>query len=362
MVTMADMLHYTETGTGDPVVLLHAFPIDSTLWATQRTDLAAHGLRVITPDLPGFGGSTPSAAAPALDVMADEVAGLLDHLGLERAIVGGLSMGGYVTMALLRRHPDRLAAIILADTKASADPPAAVATRLSVAEAVEASGSTSALAEAMLPNLLGQTTRSHSEEVVDMVRRWIAAQPPAGVAWAQRAMADRPDSTSDIAGFGRPVLVLHGEEDTISPTHDALAIAEAARSGGSPTTVVEIPAAGHLSAVETRKRSLAPCSAGWPQCCGSSHSGLVNAADRYRNAPAAPGRLRAPLVPLGRPQIPRNLLIASRCLARLASSRTPRPSSGARHSTPTLPWWRLRCTSWAACPVSLQRVVCDSVG
>ncbi len=247
---MAGMVHFVETGTGDPVVLLHAFPVDSTLWAAQRVAMAAEGYRVITPDLPGFGGSAVSQAAPSLDVMADEVAALLDQLGLERAVVGGLSMGGYVTMALLRRHADRLTGIILADTKAPADPPAAAANRLSVAESVEAAGSTTALAEAMLPNLLGQSTRADAPGVVDMVRRWIEAQPPAGVAWAQRAMAGRPDSTTDIAGFGRPVLVLHGEQDTISPAPDAAVMADAARSGGSTTTVVEIPAAGHLSAVE----------------------------------------------------------------------------------------------------------------
>ncbi|MGB7983242.1 MAG: alpha/beta hydrolase [Candidatus Nanopelagicales bacterium] len=247
------MLHFIETGTGDPVVLLHAFPVDSTLWAAQRKDLAAQGYRVITPDLPGFGGSPPSHEPPSLDVMADEVAKLLDHLGLDRVIVGGLSMGGYVTMAMLRRHPEHLAGIILADTKAPADPATAIAHRLSVADSVEASGSTAALAEAMLPNLLGTSTRAHAEGVVAMVRRWINAQPPAGVAWAQRAMAERPDSTPDIVAFGGPVLVLHGDQDMISPAPDAAVIADAARSGGNPTTVVEIPDAGHLSAVENSR-------------------------------------------------------------------------------------------------------------
>ena len=102
----------------------------------------------------------------------------------------------------------------------------------------------------MMPNLLGATTRDSRPDVVATVRRWIGAQPAAGVAWAQRAMAARPDSLADIGGFGRPVLVLYGAQDTISPAADAAAMAEAARSGGSATTVVEIPDAGHLSAVE----------------------------------------------------------------------------------------------------------------
>ncbi|MCU0302092.1 MAG: alpha/beta hydrolase [Candidatus Nanopelagicales bacterium] len=244
------MLHFVETGQGDPVVLLHAFPVDSALWAAQRHPIAQAGFRVITPDLPGFGGSRLAEAEPSVDVMADEVVGVLDHLGITRAVVGGLSMGGYVTMALLRRHPDRLRAIALVDTKGDADPPAAAANRHAVAAAVEAAGSTSDLAETMLPNLLGATTRAERPEVVAAVRRWITAQPPAAVAWAQRAMAARPGSLEDIAAFGRPVLVLHGAEDTISPAADARAMVEAARLGGSPTRLVEVPAAGHLTAVE----------------------------------------------------------------------------------------------------------------
>jgi pimeloyl-ACP methyl ester carboxylesterase len=231
-------------------VLLHAFPMDSALWAAQRRALGAEGHRVITPDLPGFGGSAPSPTSPSVDVMADAVVELLDHLGIEQAVVGGLSMGGYVTMALLRRHPDRLSAIVLADTKASADTPEAAATRAAMAASVESAGTAAGIADAMLPNLLGATTRETRPEVVATVRRWIGAQPAAGVAWAQRGMAARPDSLADIAAFGRPVLVVFGAEDTISPAADALAMADAARSGGSSTTVVEIPAAGHLTAVE----------------------------------------------------------------------------------------------------------------
>jgi pimeloyl-ACP methyl ester carboxylesterase len=224
--------------------------MDSSLWAAQRSALSGAGFRVLTPDLPGFGGSAPSAEAPSVDVMADAVVGLLDHLGIERAVVGGLSMGGYVTMALLRRHPDRLSAIVLADTKAGADAPEAAANREAVAAAVESAGTAAGIADGMLPNLLGATTRDSRPDVVATVRRWIGAQPAAGVAWAQRAMAARPDSLADIAAFGRPVLVLYGEQDTISPAADAMAMADAARAGGSAATVVEVPDAGHLTAVE----------------------------------------------------------------------------------------------------------------
>ena len=244
------MLHAIDVGQGPAVVLLHAFPMDSALWASQRRALAGEGFRVVSPDLPGFGGSAPSRSAPSLDVMADEVAALMEELGIDRAVVGGLSMGGYVAMAMLRRHPARIAGLVLADTKAAADTPEAAAGRLDVAASVEEAGSAAGLADGMVASLLGDTTRSSRPDVVSTVRRWIGAQSAAGVAWAQRAMAVRPDSTADIAGFGGPVLVLYGEQDTLSSPPLAQAMAEAARSGGSPTTVVEIPDAGHLTAIE----------------------------------------------------------------------------------------------------------------
>ena len=121
------MLHAIDVGQGPAVVLLHAFPMDSALWASQRRALAGEGFRVVSPDLPGFGGSAPSRSAPSLDVMADEVAALMEELGIDRAVVGGLSMGGYVAMAMLRRHPARIAGLVLADTKAAADTPEAAA-------------------------------------------------------------------------------------------------------------------------------------------------------------------------------------------------------------------------------------------
>jgi pimeloyl-ACP methyl ester carboxylesterase len=244
------MLHHVDSGSGPAVILLHAFPMDSALWAAQRRPLVEAGLRVITPDLPGFGGSPVSQEPPSLDAMADAVAELMDGLGIESAVVGGLSMGGYVTMAMLRRHPNRLAGIVLADTRAVADTPEAAANRMRMAAEVEAAGSAVGVADSMLPNLLGPTTRDTRPEVVAAVRRWIGAQPPGGVAWAQRAMATRPDSVADIAGFGGPVLVVYGEEDAIAPAADAEVMASAARSGGSPTSVVEVAGAGHLTAVE----------------------------------------------------------------------------------------------------------------
>lgn len=244
------MLHHIESGTGPAVILLHAFPVDSTLWAPQRRAVASAGYRVITPDLPGFGGSAVSTEIPSVDVMADEVAAMMDELGIENAVVGGLSMGGYVAMAMLRRHPARISRLVLADTKAGADTAEAAANRERIAVDVLASGSTAALAGAMLPNLLGETTRATRPEVVAAVTRWIGAQAAPAVAWAQRAMASRPDSFTDLSTFTDPLLVVVGAEDTISPMSDAEAMALAAASGGSATTITEIADAGHLTAAE----------------------------------------------------------------------------------------------------------------
>ena len=243
------MLHNAESGAGSPVVLLHAFPMDSELWRAQRQGLGSAGFRVLSPDLPGFGGSAVSDAEPSVDAMADEVAALMEARGVERAVVGGLSMGGYVALAMLRRHPDRVSALILADTKASADTPEAAQNRLSMAQKVEESGS-SEIAAGLVANLLGATTHAERPEVVQTVLRWIGAQPPAGIAWAQRAMAARPDSHADLDAFGRPVLVLYGAEDVITPPAEGQAMAVSARAGGSRVTVRELPRVGHLSAVE----------------------------------------------------------------------------------------------------------------
>jgi pimeloyl-ACP methyl ester carboxylesterase len=243
------MLHNAESGAGSPVVLLHAFPMDSVLWREQRRALASAGYKVLTPDLPGFGGSAVSEAEPSLDAMADEVVALLDERGVDSAVVGGLSMGGYVAMALLRRYPDRIRALILADTKASADTPEAAQNRLTMASKVEELGSAE-IAAGLVANLVGATSHAERPDVVQTVVRWIGAQRPAGIAWAQRAMAARPDSHADLERFGKPVLVLYGVEDVVTPAAEAESMAAAARAGGAAVTVRELPRVGHLSAIE----------------------------------------------------------------------------------------------------------------
>ena len=238
-------LAYREAGTGQPLVLLHAFPLSSAMWLAQREGLGER-CRVITPDQRGFGGSELGEDEPSLDVCADDLAALLDRLELEQVVLGGLSMGGYVAMAFLRRHANRVSALLLADTKATADPEPARANRERIAQAALEPDST-VLVDDVLPTLIGATTVSSRPLVSGRVRALVQAAPGPAVAWAQRAMAARPDSLDTLRAFEGPSLVVVGEEDKLSPVEDAQAMADALPTG----RLVKLPEAGHLTAVET---------------------------------------------------------------------------------------------------------------
>ncbi|WP_087510232.1 alpha/beta fold hydrolase [Cellulomonas iranensis] len=224
-----------------PIVLLHAFPLDHRLW-----DDVAAGLRgdrtVIAPDLP-----VPSELAlpePSLDAVADRVADLVRDAG-GRALVAGLSMGGYNALALLERHPDVVAGLALVDTRSTADTPDAAENRHRVADDVEAAG-TVAPVRGSVATLLGESTRAARPEVVERVTGWVEEQDPARVAWCQRAMAARPDRTEVLRAFTGPVSVVVGDEDAVTGADAAEHMAKAA----AQATLVVVPRVGHLSAVE----------------------------------------------------------------------------------------------------------------
>jgi pimeloyl-ACP methyl ester carboxylesterase len=239
-------LHVREAGSGLPVVLLHAFPLSSAMWLEQRNVLGNDGTRLITPDLRGFGGSQLGWDEPSLDHMADDVAALLDSLSLDRVVLGGLSMGGYVAMAFLRRFGDRVSGLLLADTKASADADAAAANRRRIADALDESGTAQVLVDDVLPALTGDTTVSERPLVQGRVRALVEAAPPVAAAWAQRAMAARPDSHDTLRAISVPALVIVGDEDGLSTRDDAQAMVDALRDA----SLVVIPGSGHLTAVE----------------------------------------------------------------------------------------------------------------
>jgi pimeloyl-ACP methyl ester carboxylesterase len=237
-------LAHRESGSGRPLVLLHAFPLSSAMWLEQR-EILAPSCRVITPDQRGFGSSPLGNDEPSLGECANDVLALLDRLNLDTVVLGALSMGGYVAMELLRRAPERVDALVLADTKASADSAEARQVRSRTAEAVEQEG-TAQLAEQMLPALLGRATLERRPAVAGRVRGLVAAAPPAAVAWASRAMAARSDSFDVLRATAVPALVVVGEQDTLSPVDQAQAMADALPHG----RLAVVPEVGRLSAVE----------------------------------------------------------------------------------------------------------------
>ena len=238
-------LAYTDTAAGPTLVLLHAFPLDREMWRPQLAALAGTA-RVLAVDLPGFG-KTPLPAEPwSVDSAADAVAGLLDVLGLTgRVVVGGLSMGGYVAMAFARRLADRLAGLILADTRAEPDDDAAKGNREKMIATAKKDGA-AAVVEAMLPKLLSDATRTGSPAVVENVRAIGTRQTAEGVAAGLAALRDRPDAGPGLDQLSVPVLVIVGEHDAVTPP--TLASAMAGRVYGSEQ--VTIPNAGHLSNLE----------------------------------------------------------------------------------------------------------------
>ncbi|MFN8126647.1 MAG: alpha/beta hydrolase [Candidatus Nanopelagicales bacterium] len=235
-----------DLGSGPSVVLLHAFPVDHRLWDQVAPIVAGAGFRVLVPDYAGFGESAVPAAPPSVDAMADDLLHRLSERQVSQFCLAGLSMGGYAAMAILRTAGERVTGLGLVDTKMAADPDEARARRLAIADQVESTGSTDFLVDAMIGQLLGDHTRRERPEVVERVSGWIRSARPEAVAWAQRAMAGRPDSADTLAGYPGPALVLAGAEDTISPPAEQEAIA----STLADADLGFIEGAGHLSAVE----------------------------------------------------------------------------------------------------------------
>lgn len=238
-------LAYRAKGEGEPLLLLHAFPLSHRMWEPQIAAFSGSH-RCLAPDFPGFGASElPGEGASRMDDFATDAVALLDHLGISRAVVCGLSMGGYAALALWERHPERIRGLVLADTRSGADAPEGRERRLALAERVLTEGS-GFLAGEMPAKLLGASTLEQRPELRRTIAEWSAGARPAGVAAASRGMAERPDRTGLLAGLSVPVLVVVGEEDTLTPPEESRSMAE--RIPGAELVV--IPGAGHLSSLE----------------------------------------------------------------------------------------------------------------
>jgi len=239
-------LAYDDHGIGLPVLFLHAFPLNRQMWQGELTALLGdERYRLVALDWRGFGESDITTPVSTMEMFADDVAGLMDSLGIQQAVLCGLSMGGYAAFAFLRRYPQRVAGLVLADTRPGADGPEAQANRENVARIAETQGS-GAIADLQVPRLLSDYTRQHHPEVELRVRQMIDAATVQGIAAASRGMAQRADSTELLAGITFPALVIAGEQDVLTPP--SVAQEYAAKIPGAQYVVIQH--AGHLSNLE----------------------------------------------------------------------------------------------------------------
>ncbi|MGG1554451.1 alpha/beta fold hydrolase [Paenibacillus ferrarius] len=208
-------LFIEEKGQGAAVILLHGFPLDHGMWEAQANALSA-SFRVVTPDLRGMGQSAVPEQAIAIERYADDVLAIMDSLGIEKAALGGFSMGGYVAFALMRKAPARFTGLILANTRPEADSPEARKNRMNMAASLYEKGPAAAR-DAMLPKLLTPATLEAQPALVDRLRATMDAMPAEGLVHAALAMAFRPDSAASLGGIRVPTLVIAGEHDAIAP-------------------------------------------------------------------------------------------------------------------------------------------------
>lgn len=239
---------YTDAGAGRPIVLIHGYPFNRSLWNEQVAALSG-SFRVIAPDLRGFGESDSSAGPATMNLMAQDVAALLDHLEIPRVTIGALSMGGYVTFAFYKQFASRVRALILADTRAQADTEEAKQNRAQQAEKALAEGM-AGIADAMLPKLLTPETVSRRPEIVKRVRDMMLKTKPEGAASALRGMAERDDQTSLLSKITVPTLILVGAEDAITPVADS----EKMNEGVASSRLVVLENAGHVSNLERTEK------------------------------------------------------------------------------------------------------------
>jgi len=239
-------LAYDDHGVGLPVIFLHAFMLNRSMWQGQISALLAENrYRLVAPDWRGFGESGQDNSLSTMDLLADDLAGLMDVLGMRQAILCGLSMGGYAAFAFLRKYPQRVGGLILSDTRPGSDTEEAKANREQLARIAEEQGA-EAIADLQIPSLISEYTRRQHPEVELSVRRIICSATSTGLAAGARGMALRQDSTDLLPQISCPTLVIVGEHDVLTPPDIAEAYARQI-----PGAQFELIAnAGHLSNME----------------------------------------------------------------------------------------------------------------
>lgn len=244
MTTNAPLLHHVEAGHGPTLLCIHGFPHDHTLWQAQLEDLGDVA-RVVAPDLRGFGQSGAPDATMAMRAYATDLRNLLNGLGAAPAVVMGLSMGGYIALAFAALYPEAVKALILCNTRATADSPEASAARLASARRVDTEGP-AAVVSGMVEAMTSAASRARDRNLNERVKTMMLRQPGPGVAAALRGMAERPDRSDGLAALPMRTLVITGSDDTLIPPAEAAAIAEAVPHG----RLVTIAGAGHLTPLE----------------------------------------------------------------------------------------------------------------
>jgi pimeloyl-ACP methyl ester carboxylesterase len=233
---------YTDTGKGKPLILIHAFPTDKQLWAPQQDGLK-NNFRIITLDLWGFGkSSSANGQAITMSDYADEVKQLMDQLHIQKAVIGGESMGGYVAIAFLEKYPDQVEGLVLSDTQSIADNPETKEKReISAVDILE--HGTANMISGFMPKALSPNA---SEENKEFLKHILEAQKPDAIASALRGMALRQDISDLLANSVLPILIITGDKDTlISPQQSKNMHAIAKNS-----KLVVLTNAGHLSSLE----------------------------------------------------------------------------------------------------------------
>lgn len=239
-------LAVVDRGQGPPLVLLHGFPLNHSMWQAQ-IEYFSRSCRVIAPDLRGFGASQVVPGTASMEHLADDVHALLDTLRVDEPVVlAGLSMGGYVAFQFWRKYAPRLRAMVLCDTRSVPDSPEAAEGRLRTAEEIRTLGSTESLVEAMTPKLFAPQTLREQPKLVETQRQVMGHTAPDGAAAALLGMAARPDATDYLVTMALPVLVVVGEYDAIASVDEMRQIAQAI--AGSEFAIVA--GAGHMSPLE----------------------------------------------------------------------------------------------------------------
>jgi len=243
------LLAYDDDGPGPVVVLLHGFPLDRSIWSYQRSSVGSI-YRLITPDLRGHGQTAAPDGIYTVDAMADDVIETLDALQLTGPLVlGGLSMGGYLALSIAERYPERLKALMLLSTRATADTPETARVREALAKEVEASGDAGPVVEVMLPKLFSKATFERHPELIARTHGRMARTTARAVAGTLRGLAIRPDRTEALARIAVPTLVLAGLEDQLIPIEESGRMADAIPDA----RLVTVPDAGHLAPLENHQ-------------------------------------------------------------------------------------------------------------